>query len=290
MPSFSTLVIRSAKGADVAHPVRYELAWWQERGQRRFWCWHPIPPPGYVSLGDVGTLSAEPPALDEVVCVAIGLLRSRQPLGAQIWNDRNGGAPKDGAFFAQPGRSGLFRCSDDGTHNRPRGDFYLPPGGFLQDSHSHGDGALRFNTPPSNGNPKHPEGENFFWRYFEGDEVCPCEHGACCYVAFCGAQAHGEITRWAKGENKCAEWMLCPCFIACMIVDDRKAIEAKIHEFHVARGDVSAPLEAYAHPGIFGWALCCGWTMAAQNYSVMQSFKRTQAQYLSGPEEEEAQD
>ena len=39
---------------------------------------------------------------------------------------QRGGAPKDGAFFAQPGSTGLFRCSDDNTHNRPRGEFYLP--------------------------------------------------------------------------------------------------------------------------------------------------------------------
>ena len=127
-PTSPTLVIR-AGGRDVAPPDRYELAWWQERGHRRFWCWHPIPPSGYASLGDVGTLSANPPSREEVVCVAIACLAGTQPLGAQIWNDRNGGAPKDGAFFAQPGGSGLFRCSDDSTHNRPAGAFYCPQGG-----------------------------------------------------------------------------------------------------------------------------------------------------------------
>jgi hypothetical protein len=47
-------------------------------------------------------------------------------LGGQIWNDRGGGAPKDAAFFAQPGATGLFRCSDDATHNKPHGEFPLP--------------------------------------------------------------------------------------------------------------------------------------------------------------------
>jgi len=61
------------------------------------------------------------------MCVAIASLPgAKQPLGAQIWNDRGGGAPKDAAFWAQPGGSGLFRCNDDATHNRPQGDFYLP--------------------------------------------------------------------------------------------------------------------------------------------------------------------
>ena len=120
------MVIR-AGGSDIAPPERFDLVWWQERGQRRFWCWRPIPPPGYASLGDVGTLSENPPSRGDVVCVAIGCLSAnKQPLGEQIWNDRGGGAPKDGAFFAQPGGTGLFRCSDDDTHNRPRGEFYIP--------------------------------------------------------------------------------------------------------------------------------------------------------------------
>ena len=125
-PTFPTLVIR-ASGSDIAPPERFDLVWWQERGQRRFWCWRPIPPPGYVSLGDVGTLSEHPPSPRDVVCVALECLSpNKQPLGDQIWNDRGGGAPKDGAFFAKPGSTGLFRCSDDNTHNRPRGEFYLP--------------------------------------------------------------------------------------------------------------------------------------------------------------------
>jgi len=125
-PTFPTLVIR-AGGSDIAPPERFDLVWWQERGQRRFWCWRPIPPPGYASLGDVGTLSEIGPSRGDVVCVAIGCLSAnKQPLGEQIWNDRGGGAPKDGAFFAQPGGTGLFRCSDDDTHNRPHGEFYIP--------------------------------------------------------------------------------------------------------------------------------------------------------------------
>ena len=34
-------------------------------------------------------------------------------------------APKDAAFFAQPGSTGLFHCSDN-THNKPYGEFHLP--------------------------------------------------------------------------------------------------------------------------------------------------------------------
>lgn len=125
-PTFPTLVVR-ASGNQIAPPDRYELAWWQERGQRRFWCWHPIAPPGYTALGDVGTLSDQPPSREEMLCVAIASLPgAKQPLGTQIWNDRGGGAPKDAAFWAMPGGTGLFRCNDDATHNKPPGDFYLP--------------------------------------------------------------------------------------------------------------------------------------------------------------------
>ena len=127
-PNFSTLVIR-AGGRDIAPPERFDLVWWQERGRRRFWCWRPIPPAGYVSLGDVGTTSETPPSHKDVACVALDCLSpSRQPLGGQIWNDRGGGAPKDAAFFEQPGGTGLFRCTDDATHNKPRGEFPIPAG------------------------------------------------------------------------------------------------------------------------------------------------------------------
>ena len=125
-PTFPTLVIR-AGGREITPPERFDLVWWQERGRRRFWCWRPIPPAGYVSLGDVGTTSENPPSHKDVACVALACLSpNRQPLGGQIWNDRGGGAPRDAAFFEQPGGTGLFRCSDDATHNKPRGEFPIP--------------------------------------------------------------------------------------------------------------------------------------------------------------------
>ena len=39
--------------------------------------------------------------------------------------DRGGGAPRDAAFFEQPGGTGLFLCSEDATHNRPGGQYWL---------------------------------------------------------------------------------------------------------------------------------------------------------------------
>ena len=137
-----------------------------------------------------------------------------------------------------------------------------------------------FNNPPSSDHSIHPEGNNFFWRYFTGDEGCVCEHGACCKVALCGACLHGEITEWTTGQNKCLEWALCPCMIPCMIEADRRAIEAKIHNFHAERGDPSAEPQPFRHEGACICALFCGWPMAAQNYLVMKNFQATQKEYL----------
>ena len=74
-----------------------------------------------------GDNQRRPALTQDVVCVALGCLSpNRQPLGGEIWNDRGGGAPRDAAFFEQPGGTGLFRCSDDATHNKPHGEFPLP--------------------------------------------------------------------------------------------------------------------------------------------------------------------
>ena len=143
-PTFTTLVAKVGAaggpgGEPLVAPVRYKLAWQQVRGKRSLWVWHPVAPTGYVSLGDVGTLSDAPPDLEAVRCVAKSYVTPAQlesavsptSLDDQIWNDRGGGSPKDGAFYKQPGAeqpgdTGLFRCTDDGSHKRPGGDFFAP--------------------------------------------------------------------------------------------------------------------------------------------------------------------
>lgn len=135
----------------------------------------------------------------------------------------------------------------------------------------------QFNIPPSNGNPRHSVGQNFFWRYFTV-ELQALEGPAY-------PQQHGEIQEWALGKNRAeAEmaWQCCFCCWPCMIEADRKAIEAKIHEFHVARNDPSAPPAAFAHQGLCCLAIFAVMPMAAQNYSVMKNFQRTQVKYLRG--------
>lgn len=146
----------------------------------------------------------------------------------------------------------------------------------------------RYNEPPNNAHPFHPElGDSYFWRYYKAtDEGCPCEHGACCMALFCPHVLHGEVTQFATGQNKCGEWMLCwPLFGTCMIENERNLIEKKINSFHRERGDPRAkqhPVEAGKGVACFG--VCCGpgaaATMHAQNYWVMKEFQRVQAEHL----------
>lgn len=135
----------------------------------------------------------------------------------------------------------------------------------------------QFNIPPSNSNPRHSVGQNFFWRYFTRAPR------AVQWVGPAFPQQHGEIQEWAAGKDRAdAEmaWQCCFCCWPCMIEADRRSIEAKIHDFHVARNDPSAPPAAFAHRGLCCLAIFAVMPMAAQNYRVMKNFQRTQAQYL----------
>jgi hypothetical protein len=97
-----------------AAPLSYEQVWHQARGQQSLWVWKARPPPGYVALGFVSTISAEPPSTDLMRCVAEAHTISAT-VGQQIWNDRGTGGG-DGAFWSLP--SGLGVCSG-GTHSKP---------------------------------------------------------------------------------------------------------------------------------------------------------------------------
>ena len=141
----------------------------------------------------------------------------------------------------------------------------------------------RFNPPPTPA-PAHSDGQNFFWRYFTGDEMWVCEsphggHNACCEVAICGMCLHGEIQEWATGaKDKAGEWLFWPCIGAFLVESDRRAIEKKIHAFHKERGDPTAPAEPHHHCGTCIAATFCCWSMAAQNVQVMKNFKHIQNQ------------
>lgn len=120
-------------------------------------------------------------------------------------------------------------------------------------------------------------------RYYTQEECGPHKHGGCCYAAVAPACLHGEIGRWTEGQDKTCEWLLCPYCIPCMIENDRKAIERKIHGFHRDRGDPRASNAPFGHEGV----ACCAmmspllaWIIHAQNNEVMKEFIQTQAGYI----------
>ncbi|MFW7382329.1 MAG: Vps62-related protein [Oligoflexus sp.] len=81
----------------LAKPLRYEFIW-NDRGsgaRRNGSCWRPIPPDGYVALGDVFVDGhGEPPSLDDIRCVRKDLVHLAVA-GNQIWIDRGTGSNLD---------------------------------------------------------------------------------------------------------------------------------------------------------------------------------------------------
>jgi low affinity Fe/Cu permease len=61
-PSINTIIV----SGDVKSPINYELLWTNktERGNH-FWVWRPIPPTGYIALGDIITTSSLKPDTGE---------------------------------------------------------------------------------------------------------------------------------------------------------------------------------------------------------------------------------
>ncbi|CAN7311420.1 Vps62-related protein [Pseudoduganella sp. LjRoot289] len=57
-------------------------------------CWRPIPPDGYVALGDVFVLGHDAPSGVQVMCVAAELVGEGK-VGRQVWNDGGSGADRD---------------------------------------------------------------------------------------------------------------------------------------------------------------------------------------------------
>lgn len=92
------LCVASAPGSNnpIANPVNFELLWNDHGsgGDNDGSCWRPIPPDGYVALGDVMVSGYDAPSLNTVVCIRKDLTASAIA-GTQIWSDKNSGAKMD---------------------------------------------------------------------------------------------------------------------------------------------------------------------------------------------------
>lgn len=100
--------------APLARPTGYEFIW-DDRGSgaaKDGSCWRPLPPPGYVALGDVFVSGYNQPVIDDVMCVASELV-GEGVVGDWIWTDNGSGANRDfGAWQIQASQA--YRDTEDG--------------------------------------------------------------------------------------------------------------------------------------------------------------------------------
>ncbi|GAA2224095.1 Vps62-related protein [Micromonospora olivasterospora] len=100
----ATILVRGANAADemIKPPVRFDLIW-NDRGsgaKRDGSVWRPIPPAGYVALGDVfADFSWNAPNPAYYACIRRELAGRRYVregvIGSLIWNDRGSGSKSD---------------------------------------------------------------------------------------------------------------------------------------------------------------------------------------------------
>ncbi len=128
------ILVKPAPGKDgvLAAPVDYEQIW-TDRGSRARKdgsCWRPIPPEGYVAMGDVFVGGYNKPSTDLVRCVRRDLAYFGT-VGSEIWNDAGSGARADFSTWrvATPPQfldteTGLFATNTFTgvtTHGKPSG-------------------------------------------------------------------------------------------------------------------------------------------------------------------------
>jgi len=93
-PSLNLFVARALRedSRPLAAPIGYELIWTDSGSDadRDGAFWRPIAPPGYVSLGTVGTVGGRP-GLSEILCVRRDLVEVGS-YGARVYNDAGSGA------------------------------------------------------------------------------------------------------------------------------------------------------------------------------------------------------
>lgn len=97
---FASLCVKASPSASgkppLAFPVRWEYVW-DDSGSgadQDGSCWRPVPPEGYVALGEVFVNGHSPPTGVQVACVARELVIEGS-LGGCIWRDNGSGANRD---------------------------------------------------------------------------------------------------------------------------------------------------------------------------------------------------
>ncbi|CAN9293700.1 unnamed protein product [Alternaria alternata] len=97
----ATLLVGNAPGSSgrpaVARPIEYQWRWNDSKtgGIHPGSCWRPIPPSGYVSLGDVWQNKYTAPSVNAVWCVREDLTIQSQFAEHSFWDDLKGGGQHD---------------------------------------------------------------------------------------------------------------------------------------------------------------------------------------------------
>ncbi|MCO7225150.1 Vps62-related protein [Pleionea sp. CnH1-48] len=92
----ASICVKAATDDALKPPVSYDLIW-ADHGSgadRDGSCWRPVPPEGYVALGDVFVNGYDNPSQLDIMCVRKDLTQ-RAVIGSEIWADHGSGADKD---------------------------------------------------------------------------------------------------------------------------------------------------------------------------------------------------
>lgn len=83
----------SSKGPALRAPVDFEQVWSDAGSRTRTGCtiWRPVPPTGYLALGELCSMGRDKPLPSEVRCVRQDLVIASS-ISAPIWNDKGSGA------------------------------------------------------------------------------------------------------------------------------------------------------------------------------------------------------
>lgn len=96
--TIASICVAAAPGSNrpLAAPIDYTLIWNDKKSGAKMdgSCWRPVPPSGYVALGDVFVTGYDKPSLNYVTCVRRDLTSVAQ-VGKEIYNDSDSGASMD---------------------------------------------------------------------------------------------------------------------------------------------------------------------------------------------------